>query len=77
MAVAQRPRPAHEAASTAQAELSHGLVPGGPMAAGDHDLRSFLDEQLRGGEADAAACAGDDCDLAVKFPISGLPSGYP
>src|SRR6185312_13326421 len=49
------------------ADLLHGLVQGVLAAAGDEDVRSLLDEQLRAGQRHAGGAAGDDRYLAVKL----------
>lgn len=52
------------------ADLLHGLVQGVLAAAGDEDVRSLLDEQLRACQRHAGGAAGDDRDLAVKLSHS-------
>jgi hypothetical protein len=49
------------------ADLLHGLVQGVPAAAGDEDVRSLVDEQLRAGQRHAGGAACDERYLAVKL----------
>ena len=49
------------------ANLLHGLVQRVLTAAGDEDVRSLVDEQLRAGQRQAGGAAGDDRYLAVEL----------
>jgi hypothetical protein len=55
-----------------RAELLHGGVEFGLAAAGDVDGCAFVDEALGGGEANACAATGDDCDFS--FELAGHDS---